>query len=91
MIADMFSNKKVNPIVTELFIRRGKLNVSLIFTTHSHFAVPKNIRLNSTYYFIMKTPNIREFRQIAFDHSTEIDFQDFQESFGKNIKTNHDN
>ena len=76
MIADMLNNTEVNPIVTELSTRR-KLNVSLVFVTHSNFVVPKNIRLNSTYYFIMKTPNIWEFQQIAFDHSLDIDFQDF--------------
>ena len=50
MIADMLSNKKPNPIVTELFIRGRKLNISLFFITQSYFAVPKNIRLNSTHY-----------------------------------------
>ena len=54
MIADMLSNKKPNLIVTELIIRRRKLNISLIFITQSYFAVPKNIRLNSTHYIIMK-------------------------------------
>ena len=60
MIADMLSNKKLNPIVTELFIRRRNLNISLAFITQSYFAVPKNIRLNSTHYFVMKIPNKRE-------------------------------
>ena len=50
MIADMLSNKKINPIVTELFIRGRKLNITVIFITQSYFAVPKNI-LNSTNYF----------------------------------------
>ena len=50
MIANMLSNKKPNPIVTELFIRGRKLNISLFFITQSYFAVPKNIRLNSTHY-----------------------------------------
>ena len=54
MIADMFSNKKLNPMLTELFIRRRKLNISLVFITQSYFAVPKNIILNSTHYFVMK-------------------------------------
>ena len=53
MIADMFSNKKLNPIVTELFIRGRKLNISLVCITQSYFAVPKNIRLNSTHYFVV--------------------------------------
>ena len=56
MIADMLNNKKFNPVVTELFIRGRKLNISLVLIAHSYFAVPKNIRLNSTHYFIMKIP-----------------------------------
>ena len=76
-IADMLSNKKLDPIVTELFIRGRKLNISLVFITQSYFAAPKNIRLNSTHYFVMKIPNKRELQQIAFDHSSDIDFQDF--------------
>ena len=57
MIADMLSNKKLNPVVTELFIRVRKLKISLVFITQSYFAVPKNIRLNSAHYCIMKIPN----------------------------------
>ena len=57
MMTDMLSNKTLNPIVTESFIRGRKLSISLAFITQSYFAVPKNIRLNSTYYFIMKIPN----------------------------------
>ena len=48
MIVDMLSNKNVNPVVTELIIRGRKLNISLVFITQIYFAVPKNIRLNST-------------------------------------------
>ena len=67
MISDMLtSNKKLNLVITELFIRGKKLNISLVFTTQSHFAVPKNIRLNSTHYFVMKIPNKREHHQITF-------------------------
>ena len=55
VIADMLSNKKLNPIVTELFIRGTKLNISLVFITQSYLAVPKDIRLTSTHHFIMKT------------------------------------
>ena len=54
---DMVSNKKLNPIVTELFIRGRKLNISFVFVTQSYFAVPKNVRLNSTHYFILKIRN----------------------------------
>ena len=50
MTADMFSNKKINPVVTELFVRGRKLNISLVFITQSYFPVPKNIRINSTHY-----------------------------------------
>ena len=56
-IIDIASNKKLNPVVTELFIRVGKLNISLIFITQSYFAITKTIRVNSTHYFIMKIPN----------------------------------
>ena len=59
MIADMPSNKKFNPIVTELSIRGRKLNIFLFFIIQSYFPVPKNTRLNSTHYFIMKIPNKR--------------------------------
>ena len=48
MIADMLNNKKRNPIVTELLIRKRRPNISLVFIIQSYFAVPKNIRLNST-------------------------------------------
>ena len=57
MTADMLSNKNLNPIVTELFITGRKINISLDFITQSHFAVPKNIKLNPTHYFAMKIPN----------------------------------
>ena len=57
MVADMLSNKKLNPVITELLIRDTKLDISLVFIKKSYFAVPKNIRLNTTHYFIMKTPN----------------------------------
>ena len=57
MIVDMLSNNKLYLMITELFSRGRKLNVSLIFITQSYFVVPKNIRLNSAQYFIMKIPN----------------------------------
>ena len=74
MIADMLSNKKLNPIVTELFIRGRKLNISLVFITQSYCAVPKNIRLHSAHYFIMKISNKQELQQIAFNHSSYINY-----------------
>ena len=77
MFADMTNNKKLNSIVTELFIRDRKLNISLVFITQSYFKVPKDVRLNSTHFFITKIPNKRELLQIAPNHSSNIDFKDF--------------
>ena len=77
IIADMESNEKLNPIVTELFLRGRKLNISSVFIWQFYFKVPKTLRLNATYYFIMKIFNKRELQQIASNHSSDIDFQDF--------------
>ena len=77
IIFDDMSADILNRIVTELFIRSRKLNIYLVFITHSYFAVPKNIRLNSTHYFIMKIPNKQELQQTEFNHSSDIDFKDF--------------
>ena len=68
-IADMLSNKKINPTVTESFIRGKKLNISLIFITQSYFAASKNIRLNSTHYFVMKSSNKQNIQQITCNYS----------------------
>ena len=54
MIADIIKNKKLNSIVTELFIRGRKINISLVFITQSYFQVPKDVRLNTTYFFYLK-------------------------------------
>ena len=51
IIVDMINNKKLNPVVTELFIRGRKLNISIVCITHSYFKVPKDVRLNSTHFF----------------------------------------
>ena len=53
MIADMINNKKLNSVVTELFIRGRKLNISLVFITQSYFKKPKHVRLNSTHFSMM--------------------------------------
>ena len=71
MITGMINNKKLNSIVTELFIRGKKLNISLVFIRQSYFKVPKDGRLNSTHFFIMKIRNNREFQQIALNHSSD--------------------
>ena len=57
MIADIISNKKLNPIVTELFIRERKLNISTVFITQLHLPVQEDVRLNCTHCFTMKIPN----------------------------------
>ena len=79
----MNNNKKLNPIATELFIRGRKLNISVVFITQSYFRVPKDVRLNSTHFFIMKIPNKRELQQIALNHSSDIDFKDFIKIYKK--------
>ena len=82
IIADML-NMRLNPIVSELCIRGRKVNISLVFVTQSYFAVPKNLRLNSTHYFIMKILNKQGLQQIAFNHSSDIDFKDFMNLYKK--------
>ena len=71
------TNKKFQAIIKELFIRCRKLNISLVFITQSYFSVPKDVRLNSTHYLIMKINNKRELQNIAINHSADIDHQDF--------------
>ena len=56
----MINNKKLNPIVTELFTRGRKLNISIVFITQSYFRVQKDVRLNNTHFFIMKISNKSE-------------------------------
>ena len=63
------ANKIFQAIIKELFIRCRKLNISLVFITQSYFRVPKDVRLNSTHYLIMKIHNKREFQNIAINHS----------------------
>ena len=79
----MINNKKLNSVVTELFIRGRKLNISLVFITQSYFKVPKDVRLNSTHFFIMKIPNKRELQQIALNHSSDINSKDFIKIYKK--------
>ena len=77
MIADMIHNKKLDSIVAKLFIRGRKLNISLVFITQSYFKVPKDVRLNTSHFFIAKIPNKRELQQIAINHSSDISTKDF--------------
>ena len=77
LIADTFTNKKFNPLLAELFIRGTKINMSLAFITQSYFALPKNIRLNSTHYFIIKTANKQRHQQIALNNLLDFNVKDF--------------
>ena len=86
MIADMINNNKLDSIVTELFIRGRKLNISIVFITQSYFKVPKDVRLNSTHFFIIKIPNKRELQQTALNQSSDIDFKDFVKIYKKCTK-----
>ena len=81
MIADMINNNKLNPIVMELFIKGRKLNISIVFITQSYFKVPKDVRLNSTHFFVMKISNKRKLQQIALNHSSDIDFKNFMQIY----------
>ena len=82
MIADIMTNKKFQAIIKELFIRCRKLNISLVFITQSYFSVPKDVRLNSTHYLIMKIYCQKELI-IAINHSADIDYKDFVKIYRK--------
>ena len=77
MVADIMTNKKFQVIIKELFIRCRKLNISPVFIIQSYFSVPKEVRLSSTNYLIMKIHNKRELQQIAIDNLADIDYKDF--------------
>ena len=64
MIADMINNKKLNPVVPELFIRHRKLNISNVFITQSYFKVPKKVKLNTTQFCIMEIPKKENFNKL---------------------------
>ena len=81
MIADIMTNKKFQSIIKELFIRCRKINISLVFITQSYFFVPKDVRLNSTHYFIMKLNNKGELKNIAINYSEDIDHKDFMKIY----------
>ena len=65
MIADMINKKKLKSIITELFIGGRKLNISLVFITQSYFKVPKDVRLNSTPFFIVETQIKEKFNKLC--------------------------
>ena len=73
-------------MVTELFIKGRKLNLSLVFITQYYIKLPKDVRLNSKHYSIIRIPNKRELQQIVINHSSDIDFEKFMEIY-KNYYT----
>ena len=81
MIVDITRNEKFQTIIKKFFIRRRKLNISLVFITQSYFSIPKDVRLNSTHYFIMKINNKRELQNIAINHFADIDYQDLMKIY----------
>ena len=95
MIADMIHNKKLNSIIIELFIRGRKLSISLVFITQLYFKFPKDVRLNTSHFFIAKVPNKKEIPQLARNHSSDIDTKDFANIyiyiyiFIENVQVNH--
>ena len=81
MIANIMSNKKFQAIIKELFIRCRKLNIWLVFIAQSYFTFPKDVRLNSTHYLILKINNRKELQNIAINHSADIDYNDFMKIY----------
>ena len=77
MIDDIMKSEKVKAIVKVLFIRCRKLNTSIVFITQSYFRTPKDVRLNSTHYILMKIGNKKELKSIAEENSGHLDFKDF--------------
>ena len=86
MIADILTNTEFKSIIKEFFIRCRKLNISLAFITQSYFSIPKDVRLNSTHYLIMKINNKRELKNIAVNHSEDIYYNNFMEMYRKGTR-----
>ena len=82
MIADMIHNKKLNSVVTELFIGGRKLNIS-VFITQSYFKVPKDVRINTNHFFIAKILNKKGLQQITINLSINISTKDFVNIYRK--------
>ena len=83
MIADTIQNKKLNPVVTELFITVRKLNISLVFNNQWYVKFPKDVRLNTTHFFTTKFLRKRELQQIAINRSSDISNEDFVNIYRK--------
>ena len=81
IIAPIMSNKTFQALFKELSIRCRKLNISSFFVTQSYFSFPKDVRLNSTHYSIMKINPRKELQNIAINHSADIDYKDFMKIY----------
>ena len=86
MIADMEPNKMLNSIVTELFLRGRKPNISVVLISQFYFKVPKTVRPNAAHCLIMKIPNKRELQQIVSNHSSETEFKDLMKPYSDYTK-----
>ena len=86
MIADIMSNKKVQDVVKELFFKYRKLNFSHVFIPQCYFSVPKDVRLNSKHYLIMKIHKKKNLQNIAINHSADVDYKDFMKTYRKYTK-----
>ena len=74
-------DKKLSPIVTELFLRERKLKISLVFISQYNFKVLKDIRLKATHYLIVKISNKRKLQKIVSNHSSDTEFKDFMKLY----------
>ena len=81
MIADIMANKEFKAIIKEFFIRCSKSNILLVLITQPYFLVPKEVRLNSTHYLIMKISNKRELQNIAINDSADIGYNNFMKIY----------
>ena len=81
VIVDIMTHKEFQAIIKELFLRCRKLDIFLVFITQSYFKVPKDFRLNSTHYLIMKIHSRKELQNIAFNNSTDMDYKDFLKNY----------
>ena len=83
MIADFMSNKKFQAIMKHFFVRCRKLNISLAFITQSYYPVPKDVRLNSTHFLIMKISSKQYLQSITINSSKDLDYNDFVKIYRK--------
>ena len=89
MIANIISNRKLQPTVTDLSIKDRKLNNSLVSITQSYLKVSKDVRLNFSHYFTMEKPNKRDFQYITVNHASDVNFKGSMKFYQKCIAKPH--